>query len=335
MPRNRFTAWTEVTIRVPISLQETVITWAMDHGATGVQEDYPGLGDLAESGPILSGDPAEWSGDAPPNLEDHVTLRAWFPSLDSDVQFMALARDFLSGLPGGGPCDIRARRIKDRNWVASVRSEWRQIEVGQRLLVCPSFVRRPRAGDRVVLKLRPGMAFGTGTHFTTASCLRMVEDFMTRASDPFRIRVLDVGTGSGVLAIAALLLGAAEAIGIDLDREALREARQNARLNRVSRRLRIYCGPLNPDATGVFPLVVANLVADTLVSLADPLARSLAPGGRLVASGILLSQEAEVVEAFRSRGLTPFTALREGTWVTIAMDNSVRNGSTSPTHKRE
>lgn len=326
MPRNRNkgTGWTEVSVHVPVAVQEAAIAWAMDHGATGVHEEYPGLGDLGESGPIVSGDPAEWSGDAPPNPGDRVLLRAWFPATGPGARTCEAFRAYLSGLPGGQASEFQSRRVEDADWAGALRREWRPIEVGRRLLVCPSFVRRPLETGRVVLKLRPGMAFGTGTHFTTASCLRMVEEFMASAPDPGGVRVLDVGTGSGLLAIAALLLGAGEAVGLDLDRDALREARQNARLNRVSDRFRAPRGPLDPDATGRFPLVIANLVAATLQALAGPLAHSLAPGGRLVVSGILLRQEAEVLEAFGSRGLTPVATMRDGTWVTIALDSSSR-----------
>ncbi len=320
--RNKDTGWTEVSVRVPVAVQEAAIAWAMDHGAAGVQEEYPGLGDLHDAGPIVSGDPSEWSGDAPVNPGDFATLRIWFPRVrwtsESRVSFL----NYLAGLPGGDAPAVRARRVEDTDWAASLRREWRPIEVGRRFLVCPSFVRRAGRGDRTVLRLRPGMAFGTGTHFTTASCLEMIEGILTRAGDPGALRVLDVGTGSGVLAIAALLLGASEAVGVDLDREALREARQNARLNRVADRFRTPPGPLDPDATGRFPLVIANLVASTLVDLADPLARSLTPGGRLLVSGILRRQEAQVIEAFRSRGLTPGAAMRDGTWVTIVLDSS-------------
>ncbi len=311
--------WTEIAIRVPVAVQEAVIAWAMAHGATGVQEEYPGLGDLGETGPIVSGDPTEWSGDAPPNPEGCVLLRVWFPAAGSGAQIRKALRAYLSQLLGSQAAELRSRHVEDADWAGALRREWRPVKVGEQFLVCPSFVRPPRPVDRIVLKLRPGMAFGTGTHFTTASCLRMVEEFMVSAPDPGAVRVLDVGTGSGVLAIAALLLGAGEAVGLDLDPDALREARQNARLNRVSDRLCLPRGPLDPQATGRFHLVVANLVAPTLIALAEPLTRSLKPGGRLVVSGILLRQEAEVLEALGSQGLTPVATMRDETWVTIAL----------------
>ncbi len=326
MPDNQTsgTGWVEVSIHLPVAIQEAVIAWAIAHGAVGVQEEYPGLGDLGESGPIVSGDPAEWSGDAPPNPGDRVFLKAWFPATGFGARIREAFRDYLSGLPGGQASELQARRVEDADWAEALRREWRPIEVGHRFLVCPSFVRVPRASGRIVLKLRPGMAFGTGTHFTTASCVRMVEDIMASAPDPVNVRVLDVGTGSGVLAIAALLLGAGQAVGLDLDRDALREARQNARLNHVSDRFRTPRGPLDPERMGRFSLVLANLVAATLQNLAVPLVRSLAPGGRLVVSGILSRQEDEILRTFGSRGLVPVATMRDGTWVTIALDSNSR-----------
>ncbi len=109
MPRDRSTGWTEVSVRVPVAMQEAAIAWAVAHGATGVQEEYPGLGDLHDAGPIVSGDPSDWSGDAPVNPGDSATLRIWFPRVrwtsESRVSFL----DYLAGLPGGEAPAIRAR----------------------------------------------------------------------------------------------------------------------------------------------------------------------------------------------------------------------------------
>lgn len=320
--RNTNHAWIEVSVRLPVTVQEATIAWAMDHGAAGVQEEYPGLGDLGDAGPLVSGDPSEWSGDAPTNPDDFTMLRLWFRSDRWTPRARSSFLAYVAGLLGGEPPQIRARRVVPMDYAAALRGEWRPIEVGQRLLVCPSFIRPPRDTDRVVLKLRPGMAFGTGTHFTTATCLQMVEEFMAGTPDPAEVRVLDVGTGSGVLAIAALLLGAREAVGLDVDRDALREARQNARLNRVADRFRTPRETPTVARSGRFHLVLANLVAPTIAALADFLVESVSPGGRLVTSGILLRQEAAVSQALTARGLSVREVLRDGTWVTMALDNS-------------
>lgn len=314
--------WHEVSVTVSTTAQDATIEWAIAHGAAGVQEEYPGLGHLGDAGPVLSGDPAEWSGDAPVNPSRFTTLRIWFPEDRWSPRNRALLRTFVASLHEGEVPRVRIRRVEPKDYQMALRGEWHPIEIGRNLLVCPSFLRPPRGTNRVILKLRPGMAFGTGTHFTTASCLAFVEEFMVEASTPSEIRVLDVGTGSGILGIAALLLGAGEAVGLDIDREALREARQNARLNRVADRFRTPRGTPVPDELGRFQLIVANLVAPTVVALADFLVGSLAPVGRLVVSGILLRQETLVSDALRTRGLRVRDVRRDGTWVTMAWDSS-------------
>jgi len=313
--------WLELEVRAPVAVQEVVIDRIMACGSVGVQEEYPGVGFVGDAGRLLSGDPLEWDGAAIPNPADTVVLRAWFRAAGAlSRQVRREVEAAIEGLLAGiGPV---WRTVSSRDFDQEIRREWKAIPIGRRFWVRPAWSRATPPRGRVVLKLRPGMAFGTGTHFTTASCLEMVEEFLTAAANPSAIRVLDVGTGSGILAIGALLLGAREALGVDLDEDAVREARENARLNRVADRFQVRSERLTASLRPAFDLVLANLVAPSIVAMADILAGSVARGGRLVVSGILVEQARDIEDALQRRGLTRAAHLRNDTWVTSAWDNS-------------
>jgi ribosomal protein L11 methyltransferase len=170
--------------------------------------------------------------------------------------------------------------------------------------------------DELVLALDPGMAFGTGLHPTTRLCLAMLEAVADRGDALADARVLDVGCGSGILAIAAIRLGAARAVGVDIDPIAIEATAANAKRNGIARRIRARVGSL-PSGESAVDVVVANLIAGVLVPLAAPLHDELRPGGVLVASGIFVDREAEVRAAFETAGLVVDGRLDEGDWVAL------------------
>jgi ribosomal protein L11 methyltransferase len=166
-----------------------------------------------------------------------------------------------------------------------------------------------------VLALDPGMAFGTGLHPTTRLCLAALEGLADRG-DVEGARVLDAGCGSGILAIAALKLGATDAYGVDTDPIAIESTLANARRNRLTRRIQARVGSL-PSEQPAFDVVLANLIAGVLVPLAPVLRDELRPGGALLASGIFIDREAEVASAFEAAGLSIRERSAEGEWVAV------------------
>jgi len=200
--------------------------------------------------------------------------------------------------------------VPARDW----GEEWKRglgpVSVG-RVFLRPSWVEaRPPPGAAEVV-LDPGMAFGTGTHPTTGLCLEAVDAFL--AARP-GASVLDVGTGSGILAIAAAKLGAGRVVGIDDDPVAVEVARENAERNGAAVDVRIDpAGALR----GRFDLVVANILANVLVALAPAIAARTAPGGEVVLAGVLAPQEGEVADAYRRQGLSPLPGARREEWVLL------------------
>lgn len=211
--------------------------------------------------------------------------------------------------------ELHTRLVEEADWADAWKAYFPVLRVGRRLVIRPTWRRHRRAQGDVVLALDPGMAFGTGLHPTTRLCLAALEVVADRG-ELADARVLDVGCGSGILAIAAVKLGAASALGVDTDPIAEEATLANARRNRLVRTVRAREGSL-PSGGAAFDVVLANLIAGVLVPLAVPLHDELRPGGILLASGILDDREADVVAAFEAAGLAVTARTFEGDWVAL------------------
>ncbi|MGE8496494.1 MAG: 50S ribosomal protein L11 methyltransferase [Pseudomonas sp.] len=213
-------------------------------------------------------------------------------------------------LTGGALPDHHIERIEDQDWERSWMDGFQPMRFGQRLWIVPSWHAAPEP-DAVNLLLDPGLAFGTGTHPTTALCLEWLDG--QELSD---CNVIDFGCGSGILAIAALLLGAPQAVGTDIDPQALEASRDNAGRNGIDpARFPVYL-PADMPRTEA-EVVVANILAGPLVSLAPQLTSLVKPGGRLALSGILAEQADEVRAAYEGAFDLDPTATKDG-WVRIS-----------------
>jgi ribosomal protein L11 methyltransferase len=269
---------------------------------------------------------------ATPEAGRPATLRAYIPALDASAAQAAIesvTRD-LGHLQAFGLrpiSDLVVQPVHEEDWAAAWKAHFPVLRVGRRLIIRPTWRRhRARPGD-VVLALDPGMAFGTGLHPTTRLCLAGIE----RWADTGLVdgaRVLDVGTGSGILAIAAAKLGARSVLAVDTDPIAVEATAANARRNRLVRRVAAGQGSVPIGAAmaarwGPFDLVLANLIASLLVELAGSLAGSVRPGGRLLASGIFIDREPEVATAFTSVGLRVAGRDQETDWVVLDMERPV------------
>jgi ribosomal protein L11 methyltransferase len=205
---------------------------------------------------------------------------------------------------------LRAEVVADRAWEREWLKDFHPMRFGRWLWICPGG-QVPAASDRgddaVLIELDPGLAFGTGTHPTTAMCLEWLDSGASAWLDGARL--IDYGSGSGVLAVAALRLGARSAIAMDIDPQALLASRENAERNRVADRLRVTANPACEGA--VADVLVANILAGPLVELAPLLAERVRAGGRIALSGLLLAQAAEVTAAYRPWFDIALTASRD------------------------
>ena len=237
------------------------------------------------------------------------------------------------------------RHIADQNWMEAWKANYRPIPVGERLVIVPAWMDSPDP-KRVPVRIDPGMAFGTGTHPTTQLCLELMEGFFAERGDSSvagsryggknprlldqrlpqndkQVSVIDIGCGSGILSIAALKLGARQALGVDIDPGSVKNSRENADLNGIGQELILGQGSVAEVLAGRFPLrsaplVLANILAPVIIRLFDGgLADLLEPGGDLILSGILVEQELRVAEAAAAKGLSVVDRRQMGDWVAL------------------
>ena len=210
--------------------------------------------------------------------------------------------------------------VAEEDWSVAWRKHHRPLRVGPRSWVQPPWEDAPAAPGEVRVLIDPGMAFGTGSHPTTALCLERVDELLAQAPGA---DALDVGTGSGVIALLAVKLGAGRVCGTENDPVALEAARRGAELNGI-RPERIDWALADPDELpgGPYRIVVANILLNTLVELAPAIARKVARGGRLVLSGLLSSQAAEAEAAYAAQGLLPAGRAERDGWVRVELSRA-------------
>lgn len=307
-------AWIELAVEADLEAVEAVseILGRYAPGGTSVE---PGFA-LVEEGLAATVDPTR-----------PAIVRAYLPGRDARAARKAVAEvgAALGHLQAFGlrPIgDLTTRVVHEADWAQAWKAFFPVLHVGRRVVIRPTWRRHHRAAGEVVLALDPGMAFGTGLHPTTRLCLQAIE----RLADEGRLargsatdgsaRVLDVGIGSGILAITAGLFGAGELVGVDPDPIAVEASAANARRNRLARRLKVRTGSL-PTGSKPFDVVLANLIASLLIALARQLRAELRPGGTLLASGIFVDREPEVREAFGEAGLRVVDRSAEADWVAL------------------
>lgn len=196
----------------------------------------------------------------------------------------------------GIPFEVTVGVCLEKDWANNWKQYFHPIAVGEKLLIQPVWDSTEQTQGRTSLFLEPGIAFGTGAHETTRLCLELIERYL-----PAGGRVLDVGCGSGILSVAALLLGASQAVGVDIDDAAVRTARENARRNGVEGQFTGLCGSLTERVSGRYELVAANIVADVILDLNQGIVDYLVPGGMYLMSGIIDLREQEVLDSLKDR----------------------------------
>jgi ribosomal protein L11 methyltransferase len=301
-------AWLELAVQADLEAVEAVseILGRVSSGGTTVEPAF----DLVEEGLGARVDPSR-----------PATVRGYVPARDASAAEAAAAStaEALGHLQAFGLRtigELQTRIVHEEDWAEAWKAYFPVLRVGQRLVIRPTWRRHRREPDDVVLALDPGMAFGTGLHPTTRLCLAALESL----ADAGRVegaRVLDVGCGSGILAIAAVKLGAADALGVDTDPIAIESTLANARRNRLVRRIGARVGSL-PSGERPYDVVLANLIAGVLIPLSGALRDELRPGGTLLASGVFIDREADVRAAFEAAGLVVTERTDEGEWVALA-----------------
>lgn len=218
-----------------------------------------------------------------------------------------------------GRLELEMKDVDEEDWSNAWKKYYHPVQVGEHLVVCPSWEAYDRKPDEVVLTLNPGMAFGTGTHDTTRLCMELLEKYITPQDT-----VLDVGCGSGILAITAALLGANKIIGCDIDEVAVKVAGENAALNGVQDRIAFHQGDLTSQVEGSFQIICANIVADVIIRLSEDAGRYLAKDGIFITSGIIDTREQDVLNALEQNSFQVIEHRTSGGWVALACKAKVQ-----------
>lgn len=214
-----------------------------------------------------------------------------------------------------GSMNITESVKDDADWKDKWKAYFKPFHVSENLVICPSWESYSTKANEQVINIDPGMAFGTGTHETTSMCLELLEKYLKPG-----VRVLDAGTGSGILAIAATLLGAGDVLGVDVDPDAVRVAQENIELNHCEKTARAEFGDLTKGISYHADIIVGNLMAELIAMLAEGIVQHLEEGGRFIASGILVEKESLVQEAMEKAGLRLAELKEKGEWCAMVFE---------------
>ncbi|MBQ3864669.1 MAG: 50S ribosomal protein L11 methyltransferase [Clostridia bacterium] len=211
-----------------------------------------------------------------------------------------------------GTLVVETKQLEEEDWANNWKKYFKPFLAGKHIVVKPTWEEyTPKAGEKI-LEMDPGMAFGSGTHETTSMCVSLIEEITKEG-----MHVIDVGCGSGILSIAALMCGAKDALAIDIDPVATRVARENAKINGYADRIEVREGNLVEEDVEKCDLMVANIVADVIIHLAPTAAGIVKEGGYFICSGIIREREQEVIDAVTGLGFTPVSSMHRGEWCAL------------------
>lgn len=303
--------WTDLTITVSIKdLEEASAIAQMVSGSGIYIEDYSDL----EQGTLEIAHIDLIDEDLIKKDRDLALIHLYLPPDYSPAEPISFIGNRLESC--GIKFEMATSGVKEENWSTAWKNYYHPIELSDKVAICPSWENFSAKEGQQVIRLDPGMAFGTGTHETTRLCLKLLEANMAPG-----MSMLDVGCGSGILAICAKLLGSGRTMGVDIDPVAVRTADENAELNGCD--IEFYCGDLATGIKEQFDVICANIVADAILRLANDLPHLMHDSSVCVVSGIIDTRREEVEEGLRNAGLDPFSVELQNGWAAIACKKAV------------
>ena len=305
--------WIELIVHTTTEGSDRVSGILMDCGAAGTMiEDRADIPDPAQPHGI-------WEIIDPALLESmpaDVLVHAWFeespavPSLLDSIRSRLVELSSCCGeLMDLGSLHLDTRSVNDQAWTDIWKKYFKPFHAGSRLVIKPTWEPYSPEENDLIIEIDPGMAFGSGTHETTGMCLSLLEDNIHGGED-----VIDVGTGSGILAIGAALLGAGHVLAVDIDPDAVKVAQENVNHNHVGHIVCVQQGNLLDRVSDVCDICVANIISDVIISFASPLMNHIRPGGLFICSGIVSQRSDEVALALRTAGYDILQKVTKGEW---------------------
>ncbi len=307
--------YTELTVSTTTGGADAVSALLMRLGAAGTQiidrndlpdPDKPGRNWELMDRTLLDTAPAD------------VQVKAWFTDEDAGrvMEALRLELDKMRAQDTDrafGALTLSVGSIREEDWANNWKQYFKPFRVGKRMVVKPTWEDWTGKPDDLIIEIDPGMAFGTGTHETTALCIELIEQYYAGG------KLFDIGTGSGILAIAAALLGAENVYAIDIDEDAVRVARENVSQNGLNGKITVEKGDLLKGVHGTYDFAVANILAPVICMLAAPLKPYLTPGGTFVCSGIIREMRDDVYQALTAAGYTILDERSRGDWCAFAV----------------
>ena len=284
--------WTEITVDVPQEFCDTAANIANMTVPYGIYiEDYSDLESSAWEIAHIDLIDEDLINKDRQNAKIHIYI--------SECDNAAEALEFLKErfTAEGVPFKLGSIGVDDSDWNENWKKYFHTIEIGEKLAVVPSWERYENKDGRTVLSIDPGAAFGTGTHATTSLCLEVLDNYIVGGE-----KVLDIGCGSGILAIASVLLGADNALGVDIDAQSVKTSRENAEINNIANKTEFIVGDLADKVTDKYNIVCANIVADVIIKLLPDVAEFMEQGAILIVSGIIDIRKDDVLIAVKQNG---------------------------------
>ena len=252
-------------------------------------------------------------------IGDDVKVSGFYPMDNRATDTLAFVKERARELPAMAPgidlgkLEVNMSSIDDEDWAESWKSQYKPFRLGKHIVIRPGWEEYDAEHADKVVTIDPGMAFGTGTHETTGMCVGLVEEYVKPGMD-----VIDVGTGTGILAIAAAHMGAKHVLASDIDPMAVRVAKENIEINGFSGAIEAREGNLLEAADTTADVVIANIIADVIISIAAPVRAFVREGGVFICSGIAREREDEVIEALKKAGYGKLDKRNQGEWTAIA-----------------
>ena len=311
--------WYEIKVKTTSEATEAVSNMLYEIGAEGVLIEDPNDPVYTES------KESDWDYIDIEEVKRHLEyqgaiVKCYFDGADvgsSDIQSkLTHLKGRLSQMESfgldGGPLTVELKELENTDWNAEWKKHYKPFEVGNRLVIKPSWEEYQASEERLVIEIDPGGAFGSGTHETTTMCMEMLEENVTPDVDVF-----DIGCGSGILGIAAAKLGAKSVVAVDLDEAAVMTTKENAERNQVDSRFSVHHGNLMDVVQGQADIVVANIIADIIILLSKDLRQFMKPEALFISSGIIQNKVDDVVAGLEASGFEIVEVRRRGEWAAI------------------
>lgn len=302
--------WTEITVSVPLEFTEAASAIANMTVPYGIYiEDYSDLETAAlEIAHINLIDEELIKRD-----RNNSIIHIYISECDNAAESLEFLKERLSA--EGIPYKTEAVGVDDSDWNENWKKYFHTIEIGEKLAVVPSWEDYKNPDKRTVLNIDPGAAFGTGTHATTSLCLEMLQNKVSSNT-----KMLDIGCGSGILALASVLLGAENAIGVDIDAQSVKTAAENAIINGINDKVEFIVGDLAGKIGGKYDLICANIVADVIIRLLPDVSRFMTDNATLIVSGIIDIRKEDVLLAVKENGFTVAEEHYKDNWCAFALE---------------